>query len=116
MGKKRKIISHPQFWKKHANHPAVKARQVEESVKESVKEAAAPQPKSKPKKVEVEYASKPVAKKVATKPTPKPVAKKAAVKPTPKPAVKKEVVIKLLVMTEHFILCLQAQLLDITKN
>ena len=41
MGKKRKLITHPSFWKKYANHQAVKARQAEEPVKE----AAAPQPK-----------------------------------------------------------------------
>ena len=76
MGKKRKIISHPQLWKKHANHPAVKVRQAEEPVKE----AAAPQPKPQPKKVEVKPAPKPVPK-VAAKPAFKAAAKKETVKP-----------------------------------
>jgi len=49
MGKKRKIISHPQFWNKFADHPAVKARQVTE---EPVKIEPKPEPKVEVKKVE----------------------------------------------------------------
>ena len=72
MGKKRKIISHPQFWNKFADHPAVKARQVTE---EPVKIEPKPEPK-----VEV--------KKVEPKPEPKPV----IAKPTLKSTVEKKVV------------------------
>ena len=72
MGKKRKIISHPQFWNKFADHPAVKARQVTE---EPVKIEPNPEPK-----VEV--------KKVKPNPEPKPV----IAKPTLKSTVEKKVV------------------------
>ena len=76
MGKKRKLISHPQFWKKHANHPAVKARQAEEQL---VKEEVVTQPKPEP-----------VVKKEVAKPVVKPAAK-PAVKSVAQPSVKKEV-------------------------
>ena len=77
MGKKRKLISHPQFWNKFADHPAVKARQTAE---EPVKVEPGPEPKVEAKKVEV--------KKVEPKPEPKPV----IAKPTLKSTVEKKVV------------------------
>jgi hypothetical protein len=77
MGKKRKIISHPQFWKKYANHPAVKARQTEE---QPVEEKVVSQPKPEPKKADVKPAPKPA----VVKPIPKPAPKLAVKKPAPK--------------------------------
>ena len=68
MGKKRKIISHPQFWNKFADHPAVKARQVTE---EPVKIEPNPEPKVEVKKVEP--------KPVITKPTLKSTVEKKVV-------------------------------------
>ena len=68
MGKKRKIISHPQFWNKFADHPAVKARQVTE---EPVKIEPKPEPKVEVKKVEP--------KPVVTKPTLKSTVEKKVV-------------------------------------
>ena len=65
MGKKRKIISHPQFWKKHANHPAVKTRQQEQT---------------KPKEETNVQLPKPVVKKEEPKSTP--VVKKQEPTPT----------------------------------
>ena len=61
MGKKRKLITHPSFWKKYANHPAVKARQAEEPVKEEV----APQSKPEPKKAEAKLPPKTTPKTTA---------------------------------------------------
>ena len=72
MGKKRKIISHPQFWNKFADHPAVKARQVTE---EPVKIEPKPEPKVEVKKVE----QKPEPKLVITKPAPQSTVQKKVV-------------------------------------
>ena len=83
MGKKRKIISHPQFWNKFADHPVVRARRAAEP---SAKEEVTPQPKPEPKKVEV----KPSPKPVVAAPPPKPAVKKEAPKPAPAPVAKKE--------------------------
>ena len=77
MGKKRKIISQANLWKKHANHPVIKARQSKNNLAE---ETVAEQPKPEPKKVEAKPAPKPVVvkpnPKVETKPTKK-IIKKA---------------------------------------
>lgn len=82
MGKKRKIISHPQFWNKFADHPAVKARQAAE---EPVKVEPKPEPKVEAKKVEVKKVEPKVeAKKVEPKPEPKVEVKKVEQKPEPK--------------------------------
>ena len=85
MGKKRKIISQRNLWKKHSNHPAIKARQSKENLAD---ETVAAQPK--PKKVEVKPAFSKPAPKVAAKPAPKPALKKAAVKSAAKPEMKKK--------------------------
>jgi len=85
MGKKRKIISHPQFWNKFADHPAVKARQVTE---EPVKIEPKPEPKVEVKKVKPKPEPKVEVKKVEPKPEPKPV----IAKPTLKSTVEKKVV------------------------
>ena len=81
MGKKRKIISQRNLWKKYANHPAVKARQSKSDLAE---ETVAAQPKPEPKKAEV----KDGVKKVEVKPDPKPAVKKVAVKSSAKAATK----------------------------
>ena len=82
MGKKRKMISHPQLWKKFANHPAIKARQPQ---REAVEEQKAPPPPAPKPEV-----PQPDVKKEAPQPAPKPVVRKEAPKPAPEPAVKKE--------------------------
>ena len=78
MGKKRKMISHPQLWKKFANHPAVKARQPQ---REAGDEQTAP--RAPPPKAEV---PKPVVRKEAPKPAPEPAVKKEAPQPPKKKA------------------------------
>jgi len=83
MGKKRKIISKANLWKKHSNHPAIKARQSKNNLAE---ETVAAQPKPEPKKAEVED----TVKKIEVKPVPKPAVEKASVKSAAKPAVKKK--------------------------
>ena len=85
MGKKRKIISHPQFWNKFADHPAVKARQVTE---EPVKIEPKPEPKVEVKKVKPKPEPKVEVKKVEQKPEPKLV----ITKPAPQSTVQKKVV------------------------
>ena len=85
MGKKRKLISHPQFWNKFADHPAVKARQVTE---EPVKIEPKPEPKVEVKKVEPKPEPKPEPKVEVKKVEPKPV----VAKPTLKSTVEKKVV------------------------
>jgi len=81
MGKKRKLISHPQFWNKFSYHPAVKARQVTE---EPVKIEPKPEPKVEVKKVEPKPEPKVEVKKVEPKPV--------VTKPTLKSTVEKKVV------------------------
>ena len=81
MGKKRKLISHPQFWNKFADHPAVKSRQVTE---EPVKIEPKPEPKVEVKKVEPKPEPKVEVKKVEPKPV--------VTKPTLKSTVEKKVV------------------------
>ena len=85
MGKKRKLISHPQFWNKFANHPTVKSRQVTE---EPVKVEPNPEPKVEVKKVKPNPEPKVEVKKVEPNPEPKPV----IAKPTLKSTVEKKVV------------------------
>ena len=89
MGKKRKLISHPQFWNKFADHPAVKARQATE---EPVKVEPNPEPKVEVKKVKPNPEPKPEPKVEVKKVEPKPEPKPVIAKPTLKSTVEKKVV------------------------